>query len=102
MSFFEEVYEVVKKIPRGKVTTYGDIAKILGRPRLSKAVGYALHVNPDPDGTPCYRVVNRHGELAKAFAFGGENVQKILLENDGIKVENGRVDLEKYRWDLTV
>ncbi len=100
MNFFDCVYEILKTVPKGKVTTYGDIAKALGRPRSSRAVGYALHVNPDPDNIPCYKVVNRFGGLSSAFAFGGINVQKILLEKDGVEVKDGFVDLEKYRWDL--
>ena len=84
MGFFERVYEVVKKIPYGKVATYGDIAKALGNPRASRQVGWALHVNPDPENIPCYRVVDRFGRVSKAFAFGGENRQKWLLEQEGI------------------
>ena len=60
------------------------------------AVGNALHKNPDPEHIPCFRVVNGKGELAGEFAFGGEGGQTRLLEEDGIPVENGRVDLEKY------
>lgn len=97
MSFFKQVYEIVKTVPKGKVTTYGDIARALGLPRSAKVVGYALHKNPDMEQIPCYKVVNRHGELAKAFVFGGINVQQALLEKDGIVVVDGKVDLEKYR-----
>ena len=97
MSFFEEVYELVKAIPYGKVCSYGDIAKALGRPRSSRAVGYALHVNPDPENIPCYKIVNKDGFLAPAFAFGGIEIQQALLEREGIEVNNGKVDMEKYR-----
>lgn len=97
MSFFEEVYELIKTIPYGKVTTYGDIAKALGRPRSARIVGYALHVNPDPQNIPCYKVVNKDGFLTPAFAFGGEDAQRERLESENIVVENGRVDLNKYR-----
>lgn len=97
MSFYDVVYEQVKKIPKGKVATYGQIAFLCGSPRASRAVGYALHFNPDPDSIPCYRVVNRFGGLAPAFAFGGREVQKALLENDGVVVRDDfTVDLEKY------
>lgn len=85
-------------IPYGKVATYGQIAALAGNPRLSRVVGYALHVNPDPEGIPCYRVVNRFGEASKAFAFGGENRQITLLQNEGISFVNGRVDLGKHLW----
>ena len=97
MTFFEEVYTLLKTIPKGKVTTYGDIARALGYPCRAKFVGYALHVNPDPENIPCYKVVNREGRLAPAFAFGGEDAQRAMLEADGVEVVNGKVDLEKYR-----
>ena len=61
-------------------------------------MGYALHVNPDPDNIPCYRVVNRLGEPSKAFAFGGENRQIALLEAEGVEFVDGRVDMERYQW----
>ena len=96
MSFFTQVYELVKQIPIGKVTTYGEIARALGRPHASKAVGYALHSNPDHDNIPCHRVVNRFGEASEAFAFGGENVQIGLLETEGVEFVCGKVDMEKY------
>ena len=100
MNTFEKIYEVVKKIPKGRVATYGQVAALAGNRRLSRVVGYALHVNPDPENIPCYRVVNRFGEVSKAFAFGGENMQIILLKADGIKVtDEGRVDLNTYLWD---
>ena len=92
----KRIYEAVKKIPKGCVATYGKVAEMAGNPRMSRAVGNALHKNPDPEHIPCYRVVNSKGELAGAFAFGGENVQKKLLEADGIEVINGKVDLKMY------
>lgn len=98
-STFELVYDAVRQIPKGKVATYGDIAARIGNPRLSRVVGYALHVNPEPVTIPCHRVVNRFGEVSKAFAFGGENEQRKLLEQEGVEFDaEGRVDLEKYRW----
>ncbi len=84
MGFFDAVYQVVKKIPYGRVMSYGQIATILGNPRMARQVGWALHVNPEPDAIPCYRVVNKDGRVSKAFAFGGENVQKQLLLAEGI------------------
>ena len=92
----KKIYEAVKEIPKGRVATYGMVAKMAGNPRMSRAVGNALHKNPDPDNIPCYRVVNSKGELAEAFAFGGENVQKKLLEAEGVEVVDGKVDLERY------
>ena len=96
---FELIYDVVRRIPRGKVATYGQIAMLAGNPRWSRVVGYALHVNPDPAHIPCYRVVNRLGEPSPAFAFGGINEQILLLQEDGVEFIDGRVDLSKYQWD---
>ena len=98
---FERIYDVVKRIPRGRVATYGQIAMLAGNPRWSRVVGYALHVNPDPAHIPCYRVVNRLGEPSAAFAFGGINEQITLLESEGVTFTDGRVDLSKYLWDGT-
>lgn len=99
MSFFENVYEAVQLIPRGKVATYGQIARMIGAPRSSRAVGYALHANPRPGVIPCHRVVNREGRLAPAFAFGGPEIQAQLLESEGVEVdEDFIIDLEKYLW----
>lgn len=100
MNAYEEIYAVVRAIPRGRVATYGQVARLAGNPRWARVVGYALHVNPDPEGIPCYRVVDRMGHTAAAFAFGGGDVQRMLLEADGIPfLADGRVDLEKCRWD---
>ena len=98
MSFYDIVYEQVRKIPYGKVATYGMIARLAGSPRASRAVGYALHFNPMPGIIPCHRVVNRFGCVAPAFAFGGPEAQTELLQSEGVKVENGAVDLDKYLW----
>lgn len=99
MNFFEAVYRVVCKIPKGRVATYGQIAYMVGNPHASRAVGYALHSNPQPDVIPCHRVVNKMGRLAPAFAFGGVEVQRKMLEKEGVFVsEEGYVDMEKYRW----
>ena len=92
----KRIYEAVKKIPKGKVATYGQVAEMAGDKKMARAVGNALHKNPDPEGIPCYRVVNAKGELAGEFAFGGEGAQRKLLEADGIAVVSGRVDLKKY------
>ncbi len=96
----KRIYEAVKKIPRGKVATYGQVAELAGDKKMARAVGNALHRNPDPEHIPCYRVVNAKGELAGAFAFGGANVQEQLLAADGILVVDGRVDLETYGMKL--
>ena len=96
---FERIYAVVRRIPRGCVATYGTVAALAGNPRWARVVGYALHANPDPDGIPCYRVVNREGRTSPAFAFGGEDVQRRLLEADGVRfLPNGNVDLAEHAW----
>ncbi|MBR3588856.1 MAG: MGMT family protein [Clostridia bacterium] len=95
---FEKIYDVVRQIPCGKVATYGQVALLAGNPRWARVVGYALHVNPDPETIKCHRVVNRNGEVSKAFAFGGENMQITLLEEEGVTVINGKVDLKIYQW----
>lgn len=89
------IYEAVKK-SRGKVATYGQVAEMAGNKKMARAVGNALHKNPDPEKIPCYRVVNAKGELAGEFAFGGEGAQARLLQADGIAVVDGRVDLKIY------
>ena len=95
----KRIYEAVKKIPKGHVATYRQVAKMAGNEKMSRAVGNALHKNPDPDHIPCFRVVNAKGELAGAFAFGGADVQAELLREDGVEVVDGKVDLTKYQMD---
>ena len=92
----KSIYEAVKKIPYGRVATYGMIAEMAGNKKMSRAVGNALHKNPDPDNIPCFRVVNSKGELSGEFAFGGKDAQAKLLRAEGIEVINGKVDLRKY------
>lgn len=96
----KRIYEAVKKIPRGQVATYGQVAELAGDRKMARAVGNALHRNPDPEHIPCYRVVNAKGELAGEFAFGGAGKQATILEADGIEVINGKVDLTKYGIDV--
>ena len=92
-----KVYEFLKSIPEGKVTTYGQIAAHLGNKHLARVVGNILHNNPDPEHIPCHRVVNSKGELSKAYAFGGLDAQRKRLEQEGIRFEpDGTVDLTKY------
>lgn len=96
----KRIYEAVKQIPKGMVATYGQVAALAGDKKMARAVGNALHKNPNPDEVPCYRVVNAKGELSGEFAFGGEQAQQKLLEADGIKVINGKVDLKIYGMKL--
>ena len=99
MTFNQRVYEIVKQIPEGKVATYGQVARAIGAPRSSRQVGWALHSNPAFGEIPCHRVVFKDGSLTDGFAFGGREVQKSLLENDGVEVSGDyKVDLNKFGW----
>ena len=98
MTTFDKVYEAVKLIPKGSVATYGQIAEAIGNKRLSRVVGYALHVNPAEGAIPCHRVVKKDGEVSSAFAFGGANRQVELLRAEGVGfADASHVDMEKYR-----
>lgn len=92
----KRIYEAVKMIPYGCVATYGQVAELAGDKNMARAVGNALHKNPDPENIPCFRVVNSKGELAGEFAFGGKGAQAKLLLAEGVEVINGKVDLKKY------
>lgn len=95
---FEKIYEIVRQIPRGSVASYGQVASLAGNKRWARVVGYALHVCPENSDIPCHRVVSREGALSDAFLSDGENRQKLLLEAEGIRIEENRVDMERYRW----
>ncbi len=100
ISFFEKVYDVVRRIPQGKVTTYGAIAKTIGSPQASRMVGYALNALHGRDDVPAHRVVNRRGMLSGKSYFQGTHLMQQLLENEGIKVENNAVkNFEDYFWN---
>ena len=99
MSSYELIYRQVCRIPAGKVATYGQIAHLAGDPRWARVVGYALHKNPSPGQIPCHRVVNRQGRTAPAFAFGGADIQRAMLENEGVLfTDEGLVDMEACLW----
>ena len=96
---YTRIYDVVRRIPAGKVATYGQVALLAGNPRWARVVGYALHVNPEPGVIPCHRVVNREGRLAPAFAFGGPEIQKQMLIEEGVLFdEEGKVPLRQFLW----
>jgi len=100
MNTFERIYEVVTRIPYGKVASYGQVAALAGNPRWSRVVGFALHVNPKPGVIPCHRVVAKGGRLAAAFAFGGEDAQRELLESEGVPfLPDGTVDMASAQWN---
>ncbi len=96
MNLNQQVYNILTTIPCGRVVTYGRLAEMLGNRRWARAVGNALHQNPDGDRYPCYKVVNSKGALSTAYAFGGIAEQKRRLEAEGIAVVDGKVDLNVY------
>ena len=91
-----QVYALLTQIPRGKVVTYGQLARMLGNQNLARTVGNALHANPDGNRYPCYKVVNAKGKLSASYAFGGLAAQQQRLEAEGIVVRDGKVDLLVY------
>ncbi len=98
--FNRRVYDLVKLVPAGKVTTYGAIAAALGDPRKAREVGWALRALPDEVDAPAHRVVNREGRLSGGWAFGGPEVQRRLLEEDGVQfLPDGRVDMACHFWE---
>ena len=101
-NYQDQVFSVVKKIPQGKVATYGQVAAELQSSKFKvqispRMVGWALHQNKDPK-TPCHRVVDRNGRLAQNFAFGGWQEQKRRLEKEGINFIDNQVELSRYRF----
>lgn len=98
-SFSDEVFAAVRRIPRGKVSTYGQIARLIGRPRSARYVGWALRGNAEPVKTPCHRVVFKDGRLAAGYAFGGDGVQRRLLQEEGVRfLDEDHVDMEACLW----
>ena len=97
MALFKQIYQLVSQIPQGKVTTYGTIAKALNL-KDNRLVGWALHQNKSPQ-VPCHRVVNRLGQLAPGYVFGGPQIQKQKLEKEGIKfLRTDQLDLKNHFW----
>lgn len=102
MNTFEKIYAVVRKIPEGKVASYGQVAAAAGNPRWSQVVGYALHANPESGIIPCHRVVKKDGRVAEGFAFGGANVQRDLLLSEGVVfVDEKTVDMKRCMCDIS-
>ena len=98
MNFFSQIYTLVRQIPEGRVTSYGEIARALGT-RDARRVGHALHANPDGDLTPCHRVVTKDGKLSESYAFGGSFEQYAKLKEEGISfLDRTHVDLSKHIW----
>ena len=101
-NFFQRVFDIVKQIPEGRVTTYGQIARMIGEPRKARYVGFAMHQSPGvAGGVPCHRVVFKDGSLAPGFAFGGPDAQRVLLEKEDITfLPDGRVDMTVCSWEV--
>lgn len=100
LGFFERVYQVVKQIPYGRITTYGAIAKVLGSPQSARMVGWALNASHGDIEIPAHRVVNRTGVLTGKYHFQGKNLMQQLLESEGVVVEDNKiVDMQRYFWD---
>lgn len=102
--FAQKVFDVVRRVPRGRVVTYGQVARMIGHPRSARYVGYALHSNPNPgseDGAaPCHRVVFANGGICDGYAFGGPDVQRAMLESEGVTfLDDRHVDLSACQWD---
>lgn len=95
MNTFDKVYDLVASVPKGKVTTYGAISRLLSiDPRV---VGFALHANKDPKNIPCHRVINSKGDISSGYAFGGPGVQKQMLEEEGVGFDvKNKVDFNKF------
>ena len=99
-NFFERVYEIVRQIPEGKVTSYGAIAKAIGAARSARMVGWAMNASHNLEDVPAHRVVNRIGILSGKHHFEGTNLMQQLLENEGIKViDNQIIDFDKHFWE---
>ena len=100
-SFFERTYELVRQIPEGRVASYGQIARMLGEPRKARFVGFAMHGSPGmAGGVPCHRVVFKDGRMAPGYAFGGPDVQRAMLEAEGVGfLPDGRADMDLYSWE---
>lgn len=96
--FTKAVFDVVSRIPKGSVASYGQVAMLAGYPGAARAVGNALHKNPTPIVVPCHRVVQANGHLATAFGFGGIDKQKELLLAEGVPVKDYKIDMNEYQW----
>lgn len=98
-SFYDQIYETVRRIPRGSVASYGQIARLLGKPRAARAVGWALHNLPEGSDIPWQRVINAQGIISHDAHGPGGAIQRAMLEEEGVFFdERGRVDMEVYGW----
>ncbi len=99
MSFKDQVYEITKKIPKGKVATYGQIARLAGNARAARAVGMCMRTNPNAPHTPCHRVVASDGKMTGYSAGEGVSTKKAMLLDEGVIFNGNRVDLAKSQWN---
>jgi methylated-DNA-protein-cysteine methyltransferase related protein len=100
ISFTERVYRMVRRVPRGRVVSYGGVAAMLGHPRAARGVGQALHALPHESDVPWWRVVNRNGEISIRGMTHGPQLQRALLEGEGIRFDgHGRIDWRAFGWD---
>lgn len=95
MNSFDKVYSIVAKIPKGKVMTYKKVGELSGV-RNARVVGFALHANKDPQNIPCHRVIRSDRTLAKGYAFGGKEKQKEILEAEGIKFIDYKIEENSF------
>lgn len=99
--FFQRAYDIVRQVPEGRVTTYGQVARMMGEPRKARYVGFAMHSSPGmKGGVPCHRVVFADGSLAPGFAFGGPEEQRRILEAEGVGfLPSDKVDMSRFSWE---
>jgi methylated-DNA-protein-cysteine methyltransferase-like protein len=98
--FFEQVYRLVRQVPRGRVTSYGAIARTLGHPRAARTVGWALHSLPEGSDVPWHRVINSQGRISAAGREPWADLQRALLEAEGVEFDQrGAVDWERFGWE---
>lgn len=99
MSFREDVYTLIRKIPKGKVATYGQVADLVGSPGAARAVGMCMKTNPDAPRTPCHRIVASDGKLTGYSAGEGVKTKKQMLIDEGVYFKGNKVDLKRSLWD---
>lgn len=98
-AFNDKVFEVVRQIPKGCVSTYGDVARMIGQPRKALFVGYAMRSSMEPGAVPCHRVVFKDGRICEGDEFGNPSVQRQMLEREGVPfLDDLHVDLDACRW----
>ena len=101
MKRYELIWSVVRRIPKGRVATYGQIAELAGLEGHARQVGYALHNLPEASHVPWHRVINARGEISPRSAGDSHELQRMLLEGEGVEIDpRGRIDLKQFRWSV--